>query len=330
MFDFVMNNKKRIIVSLISIVILFLGLTFLVRKGNTYLSEHQKRLRLYDQVQAGDEAIPGTNYVTFDAFFLEDLNNDGNADSIRGNSIEIGKTGKLQFEIKILGDVKLTNGQIKFVNSNVKVSGTITKGSLVSTTQSSTNFSVINLKELNNGTTVPLTSLTVSANLTNDLNSYSGINKIILTGTVHNNITGEDTDIVKEVPYTVDWYGDKIKTKIYSSSSSKDFDYQKPTVTYSITSQEIEGQLFLKTAYLEATISQLNGYDPVSVVIEDSNVTYSYDPTTRKLTAQRDSVLDNTLITKQAYNYKNDLSRYNDWNIKVTYGPYHTVALILV
>ena len=90
MYNLVKKNNMKILVSLISLMVLFLGLTFLVRKDNMVLSEHQKILKQYDQYQTGDEAIEGTDYVTFDAFFLEDVDNDGNADRIRGNSIEIG------------------------------------------------------------------------------------------------------------------------------------------------------------------------------------------------------------------------------------------------
>ena len=95
MYNLVKKNNTKILVSLLSVMVIFLGLTFLARKENKSLTEHQKRLKLYDQVQTGDEDITGTDYIKFDAFFLEDLDNDGNAESIRGNSLEIGDKGEL-------------------------------------------------------------------------------------------------------------------------------------------------------------------------------------------------------------------------------------------
>ena len=322
MSNLINKNKGKIIISLVTIIGLFFSLSFFNGKGNKSLTERQRRLMQYDQVQPGDETIVGTEYITFDAFFLEDLDNDGNAEGLRGQSIEIGKTEKLYLELKVLGDVKLTNGKIRFENSNSRVAGTIKKGSLVSTNQESSNFSTITLKDdISNGLTVTK-PLNVYANLTNDIRSYTGVNKVILTGTVTDLSGNKIADIEKEISYTVDWYGDKLNATVNGSGKfDKIHAYSNPVVNYNITASETAGQLFLKSFNMEGTVSQLNGRDPVSVTIYGSGITYDYDETTRKFTIYRNAVLDDTLITTQAYAYKNDLVKYNDVSIRVEY-PY--------
>ena len=323
MYNLVKKNNSKILVSLISVMVLFLGLTFLVRKENKSLTEHQKRLKLYDQVQTGDDLISGTNYVTFDAYFLEDTDGDGRAEGIRGNSIEIDDSRKLYLEVKVLGNGILENANISFINSNVSLSGNITKSSVVKKTVNSTNIVSIPLNEsIGNGTTAVI-PVSVNANLTNDLNSFSATNKVKLTGTVRDNITGETTEIEKIVDYTADFYATKINANIASNyttnyvSVTEDstnnakiiYDFQ----TYSNT------HTLLKNAYIEATVPKLNGFDPVNVKVEGVNVTYTYDPLTLTLNAKRESVLNDTLITTQAYTYKTTAGLTNDWKVIVEY-----------
>ena len=214
MVDAIKKYNKIALASLIALVLVVMGLFLALKKGNSNLSEYQRRLKLYDQVQDGDEAIDGTNYVTFDAFFLEDLDDDGQADGVRGNAIDIAKNKKLWLELKVSGDVTLKNGKITFENSNVKIGGNITKSTVFKNNISSKNISSIDLSDnIGNGVS-SLTPLTVEASLTNSLDSYSGTNKVIFTGTVVDNFTGEETDIRKEVTYTADWYGTTVKSTI--------------------------------------------------------------------------------------------------------------------
>ena len=310
------------ILAILSVIILFIfGFIIFSGKMNKTLADNQNRQHTYARYNEGDEAIQGTEYVTFDAFFLDDYDNDGNADIVRGSDIEIGQTDKLYFELKVLGDVKLINGKITFVNSNARVAGVLNKGALVSSNQSSTDFKTITLNELNNGLTITK-PMNIYARLTDDLTSYSGINQVVLTGTVTDLYGNVLADIEKTVDYTVDWYGDNVTATVTGSGKFDEIHpNQNPVVNYTVTSSETAGQLFLKTAYLEGTVSQLNGRDPESVEIYGSDITYDYNPTTRKFTITKESELDGTLLTKKAYDYKNELVSYNNYQVRVTY-PY--------
>ena len=62
------------------------------------------RAMTYAQVKDGDEAT-SSEYVQFDAFFLRDIDGDGNAEGIRGTCEEIGKSDTLYMKVNVL-----TNG----------------------------------------------------------------------------------------------------------------------------------------------------------------------------------------------------------------------------
>ena len=71
-----------------------------------YLSDPEiQRSMEYEQVQEGDEKVPNTDYVQFDAFFLRDLDGDGYAEQVRGTCREIDKTDTLYINLNVL-----TNG----------------------------------------------------------------------------------------------------------------------------------------------------------------------------------------------------------------------------
>lgn len=321
MFDILKKYNKKIFICFAAIIVLFWGLGFLSGKGKNSLTEHQRRLKQYNQVQDGDEAIDGTDYVTFDAFFLEDLDNDGNAEGIRGNAINISKSKKLWLELKIIGDVSLKNGSISFENSNVIVGGNINKSTVFKNNISSNNITSIILNDnIGNGVS-SLTSLNVEASLTNDLKSYSGINKVIFDGVVVDN-QGNETKIRKEISYQADWYGTSVKSTIRDDYETNYIYYKEfndnAIITYDVKINATTDMLLKSTNY-EGVIGQLNGYDPVNVTVEGHNITSSYDPTTRTFTAKREAILDNSLITTQAYDYKNNNALWNELKITVEF-----------
>ncbi len=216
------------------------------------------------------------------------------------------------------------------------MSGNLGKSSVVKNNISSTNIPNIVLNEsIGNGTTA-LINVTVNSNLTNDLNSYSGINKVKLTGTVHNNITGEDTAIEKVVAYEVDWYETDITATIGSDYKTEyvsvtDDSTANAKVKYNFNTYASTKTL-LKGAYITGTIPKLNGYEPVSVKISGTNVTSTYDPTTLSFSAKREAVLDDTLITSQVYTYKKNGIAYNEWQVEIEYpaeASYDNAALAM-
>ena len=339
MFNFVKKNNKKIIVSLISVMIVFFGLTFLVRKENNSLTERDRRLLTYDQYQTGDELIDGADYITFDAYFYEKIN--GTSTKIRGQYLNIKDNAELWLDLHVYGDAELKDAKIELVNGNVKTSGYLYKNSIIPSNMNVPNGGTITLKPSIQGATLNH-KIAVSANLTNDLNSLSNsTNKVILTGTA---ILPDGTEkaIRKEVNYTVDWYLDDVTASIgIFKKSNQSFPYREvfgcesPTLAGSVKAYYHEwtgenykltfdltttsNSPFLKSANIEVKIPKLNGYDPLSVTMNNYGITYNYDQATRTLTATKEATLDGTLLTQNAYSYRNNGISYNDWTIYVEY-----------
>ena len=157
--------------------------------------------------------------------------------------------------------------------------------------------------------------LNVTPNLTNNIKSYNGTNKVILKGTVVENDT--ETEIEKEVEYLVNFYGteDSIKGETFHLNSSAPMvEYgsdETVTVTYTVNLKETKDLMLIKSTNIEAQIGKLNGFDPLSVRVDGAEFEYEYDENTNRLTAKREAVVDNDRITKQAYAYKEAINKNN-------------------
>ena len=99
-----MKNKKKIILG----IVVVLAVMVLSVTGYKLLNKKSEedpeilRSRTYQQVEEGDEAIDGTEYVTFDAYYLRDLNGDGYAEKLRGTCREVGTQDTLYMDLNVL------------------------------------------------------------------------------------------------------------------------------------------------------------------------------------------------------------------------------------
>lgn len=282
----------------------------------------------YTEVQDGDGAIDGSTDVTFDVYFLKDKNNDGEAEGYRGSRIEYGKQDKLYFDLNVSGNAILKNGTITFVNKNVKVGGVLAKSSVIPSTLSNTNYRSIRLSEVSPGTS-SFFYLNVSPYIENDLNSFSGTNKIIFRGTVVNNITGEETPVEKVIEYDVDTYATKISTSInetktsgsLNNTSSSDVNYVN--ITYTIQAIENYDAMPMKASYISGSVSNFAGYHPTEVRVASADGTpieFEYNSENQTFSAVKKAIVnEDNIITRHAYTARNGSIRYNKWYVYVTY-----------
>ena len=339
MSNLINKNKGKIIISLVTIIGLFFSLSFFNGKGNKSLTERDRRLMNYDHYQDGDELVDGTDYVTFDAYFYENIN--GTPTKIRGEYLNVNDKAELWLDLHVFGDVTLKDARISLVNGNVVTGGYLYKSTIIPKNTSVPNGGNIVLNPSISGATLN-NKITITSNLTNDLNSLSNsTNKVILTGTLVKP-DGEEVSIRKEVSYTVDWYLNDLSVSIGKfKKDSQSFPYNE---VFGCEDQTLVGSVkayyhvwngenyklrfsltttsnspFLKSANIEVVIPQLNGYDPVSVTMNNYGVTYNYDETTRTLTATKEAVLEDTLLTTNAYSYRTSGVSYNEWTINVEY-----------
>ena len=130
-------------------------------------------------------------------------------------------------------------------------------------------------------------SYTKLAALEENINKYSDLeNKIVLTGTFEDS-EGHETEIEKEITLAMDWYGittttygemdnihNDLESRINTNAGTADFDIE-------IVTEENSKELYISKNHVEGTIPQLNGYDPILVVCNDSNSSFTYDKNTR-------------------------------------------------
>ena len=134
--------------------------------------------------------------------------------------------------------------------------------------------------------------------ISNNINDMSrDDNKIVFSGTFVAT-DGTEIEINKEVNLSVDWYG-TMKTEIsaktsayYDLDSRIDTDNSKINLVATIQTDEIKNQLVISKNYVEGTIPQLNGYDPLEVSCSDANVKFSYDDTERKFVITKEATVD--------------------------------------
>ena len=106
-----LKNIIPIIVITAIIALIIAGICiYKVNTNKSNLTPLLSRLQSYELVQDGDEEVhegsDGTGdlipAVTFDAFFLEDINGDGDAESVRGTCREIGTDANFDMELRVI------------------------------------------------------------------------------------------------------------------------------------------------------------------------------------------------------------------------------------
>ena len=298
--------KKRLLY-LIPIVIIgiFLGVVFSkndVTKSN--LSFLDIKLASYQDVQNGDNIVEGTDNVKFDAYFLVDKDNDGIADKIRGNCLEVGKLGKLTIDLNVTGDSLLKNIRLNFNKSNIDVG------------YNSSYVSSINLDDIESGTNKSI-KVSLREFLSSDITSYSGVNKVTLTGTLVEN--GVEKAITKEVEFVVDWFRTSLSSFInsdYTTEVKTENDLIKVIYNFTATANSTA---LLKSINLDIDVPALNNIKPSKVTASATNINYNYNSDINKLTISRVAVLSDTKITNNAYDYVNDGKAINNFKVILEY-----------
>ena len=286
------------------------------------------RAMTYEEVADGDEEVEGTNNcVQFDAFFLRDLNGDGYAESIRGTSKEIGKEDTLYMELNVQTAGSLKNAKITVNGENFYLQTALPKDDELKDNYIGNNIKEIEFNDLANGTQKMLTGIVRSGDYSyssskadaigNNINNYSKVNNVTLTGTYVDE-EGQEQEISKTVNFNIDWYG-TTRASIYTTSQNKNIedalDEENGVVTlnFTVNTQETDQELLLSKNHVEGEIPQLNGYNPTNVEYTGSNAVFNYNAETRTFTLERTAEVD------EEGNVTTSLSRSNSYGIRVIY-----------
>ena len=343
-----MKRKKLLVISLIIGLVMGIIATLVVGASKIELKRLATqdpeliRAKTYGELEESDEQT-NSEYVRFSAFFLKDLNQDGNAEKVKGTCKEVGGEDILYMSLNVITEGFLKNGKIEIEADNMYFQTALVDDEAIKGNYVSPNTSVIDLKDIRVGTQKLIFGNVRSGDYSNkyaktdaignDTTKYSGINRIKFTGT-HVKFDGTETPIEKIVEVPVDWY-DKTVTQIpykydggkkdnqtqnYDLTNMINEEKQELNLTFNVVAQETRYKLILAKSYIEGEIPKLNGFSPIRVEITGSDITYEYDASTRKFTAQRCATLnrDGTVRT-QAYGETYGTDRYNVYKFKVTY-----------
>ena len=299
------------------------------------------RAMTYGEFTEEDEKTD-SDCVRFGAFFLRDLDGDGYAEKIKGTCKELGGEDTLYFSVNVLSDGILKNGKIEIDGENIYFQTALVEDESIKGNYVSTNTREIALKDINVGTQKLIfgsvrsgdysSAYTKAIAIGKDTTKYSSVNKIKFTGT-HVATDGTETAIEKEILLPVDWYStpnteipyvyaenENNKSQNYSNEEIFNESNQTVNLSFKIVTQETKNIQNLSKAYIEGEIPKFNGYDPLNIEITGSNVTFTYDTTTRKFSAQREAVLDNTgKIITEAYSGSYKTTRYTEFYVTATY-----------
>ena len=116
--------KTQVITSTMTVlVIVAIAIVAILQGSNARnsqggISPELAKAMTYPQVEDGENAVNGTDNVKFDAFFLRDLNGDGDAEGIRGTSKEIGSEDTLYMELNVQTGGYLENAKITINGEN--------------------------------------------------------------------------------------------------------------------------------------------------------------------------------------------------------------------
>ena len=186
--------KKIFIISTIILIIAILSTLIAKHVDNQYAKLDSETLRAmnYEQIKDTGNYVnyineDGTignecNFIEFSAFFTRDLDGDGYAERLNGTCKNLSDTDTLYAEVNVLTKGHLEDGKITLNANNFKwktaiVSDNIVEGDYIGET------SEIKLKsQVQNGSQKLLWG-TISQNIGNNINNYSKISSMTLTGT---------------------------------------------------------------------------------------------------------------------------------------------------
>lgn len=301
------SKKKPAMIGLISIIGVILLVVSVITGQKQFIRQSVNpelaRAMTYEQFQEGSEKVDGTDNVNFSAFFLRDINNDGNAEKMKGTAKEIGKDDTLYMELNVQTEGYLKNAKIEIDGKNFYFNTNLVKDEQLKDNYIGNNVKSIEFNEIANGTHRLLTGVVRSGDygysskiaeaIGDNINHYSrDDNRIVLTGT-YVAADGTETAIQKVIYLTMDWYGSAIAnladtTQYYRDIQDRiDRKNNAFVLEFEIVAQETSKKLILSKNHVEGILPDINGYQPMSVSGVDT-----YDEESRQFMIEKTATVD--------------------------------------
>lgn len=265
-------------------------------------------------------------FVEFNAFFTQDLNNDGIAERVDGACRNINDTAQLYFRFTVLSKGYLKNGKIKINGENFKLDTAIPVDTVISKSYIEPDTKQIDFVEKVQNGTQKIIASKITPRISN-INDYSKSNNtIVFEGTyVYENDLGEEVEVpVKKIcNLTVDWYGtletqiSKDKPLVFSNENIVNEESGNVDLEFSVKVIEknnyyTEG-LILDSNVVEVKIPQVKGYSAINAKVTNENINFEYDEETGILRITRKSTID------ENGNVTASIPYVNEYNIVMTY-----------
>ena len=277
------NKLKKVILAILSIVAI-LGIATTASK----IANNQKAKIMpasthvtgqYDLVQPGDENLPETPNVQFDAYFLND--------SVKTRGALLGPINKdqnpiptkeLYVELKILGEGKFKDGQIKFEQKNHILMGTSVSDNVIDGIYYNY-YSPVKLKEVTNGTTKVI-RLEARPIVHNKDDFFRNDNKVTLNGKYVNS-DGNEIEVSKTVNYSIETMYNNLTSSLEILNNNDTYHYTNNNPMFKLEMINKAEQFSNRNYSLNDTqksnvfkindIPKFNGYQP-----ENITAYYSY------------------------------------------------------
>ena len=334
-----LNIVKTIvaITTILMIAIATISSILLLKNNNKELNKENQvydpeiaRAMTYTRVQDGEQYVDGTDQnVQFIAFFLRDLDEDGEAEKYYGSCSEISKGEYLYLDINVRSGGTFKDGKITIDGKNFRFNGAFPKDDEIPNNTISSDLKEINFNEISNGMQKLLYGRIAARDFDNNTNLMTNNNNTVtLTGTYVNS-EGEEIEINKTITLAVDWYSTTTTAFHESYNTYKDLNKRideengKIDLSFTIRTKETKDSLLIKSNHVEGTIPQFNGYDPISVSLPAGGAIFNYNETTRVFTIDKEATVNaEGKITVPAFSTYFDYypeHRGNVYTIKVEY-----------
>lgn len=244
----------------------------------------------YQYYYDGLSYVDGTDNVTFSAYFMKDVWDNGNVQKVLSSLSEIGKSDTLYMQVNVYDEGYLKDGKIQINGKNFYLATNLYKDNEIKDNYIGTNTKEIEFNNLPNGTSKDIeaeirsgdysSTSTARDAIGDDNNMVNDENTIVFTGTYVDG-EGNEIEIKKVYELNVGWYGDvtaaiKNTNQVYSNLSEMiDEENDCVRLRFKVTTEELNKQLTLERNETKIYIPKFNGYSPTNAKCL-SSVGYSY------------------------------------------------------
>lgn len=294
------STKTMLKIAGLMIVLITTIVAICIRQATTFtssLTEEQlfenRVAKNYNELTNADKETNVAN-VRFGSYFLRDLEGNNVAHMLDGTCKKIGGTDELYFDIAVSGDAYIDNVRIKITNANFDAEFNYLKDDYLKYDYRG-KYDLIEFNRIDGGSEEQIFG-NIKYKPVNNYNDYSKTAVITFTADYHDIYTGETAQVEKQVPITVDWYGDLntvVRPMTYSYSP---YNISGNTVSTSFEIKEYTNELLkdqtllLKDREIEVKIPNLRQWEPVTARLSDGNAVYN--PETKTLTLTTESTFD--------------------------------------